>query len=303
MSKLLIKLATSKAKNRRDGLALLSGITGILCNIMLCVFKFIIGSISGSISITADAVNNLSDAAGGIVTIIGTKLSRKPGDREHPLGHGRIEYISALIISFFIFTMGFELAKSSVQKIINPQEIKFSIWYVIVLVCAVLVKLYMAFLNNKLYKLTDNVNLKAVKQDSLNDCITTLAALTALIISSLTSFKIADGIMGLLAAVFIFISGVRIVKDISSRIVGQAPDIEIVSRIHEIMLSEELITGVHDLIIHDYGAGTIIASAHAEVPSEASLVEVHDSIDKAENKIKDEMNILICIHIDPIEKK
>lgn len=300
MSNFLIKYVSKKAKDERDGLSLLSGVFGIFCNILLCIFKFIIGSISGSLSITADAVNNLSDAASSIVTIAGTKLSSKPVDKEHPFGHGRVEYICALIISFFIFLMSFELGKSSVQKIINPQEIKFSIWYVAVLIAAISVKLYMAYFNNKLFRLTNNINLKAVKQDSLNDCLATSATIIALVISSKTSFQRADGIIGLIVAAFIFVSGINIVKDISDKILGQAPDEHVVKRIEEIMLEEELITGIHDLIIHDYGANKSIASVHAEVPCDANIIEVHSVIDKVEKKIKSELNILICIHMDPL---
>ena len=300
MSYFLIKYAERTAKDKRDGLSLLSGIFGIFCNIMLCIFKFVIGSISGSVSITADALNNLSDAASSIVTIAGTKLSSKPVDKEHPFGHGRIEYICALIISFFIFLMSFELGKSSVEKIINPQAVKFNIWYIAVLAVAISVKLYMAFFNHKLFKLTNNINLKAVMQDSLNDCIATLATIIALIISSQTSFKRADGIIGLVVAAFIFISGINIVKDISNKILGQAPDECVVNRIKEIMLEEELITGVHDLIIHDYGANKTIASVHAEVPSDSNIIEIHSVIDKVEKKIRNELNILICIHMDPL---
>ena len=300
MSNFLIKIATKNSKDRRESLASLGGIFGIVCNALLCIFKFIVGSVSGSVSITADAVNNLSDAGSSIVTIAGSKLSNKPVDEEHPFGHGRIEYISALIISFFIFLMGFELGKSSVEKIINPAEVKFNIWYIIVLVAAIIVKLYMAYFNHKLYKMTDNINLKAVKQDSLNDCIATGATIIALVISSLTSFNRADGIIGLFVAVVVVLSGIDIVKDITGKLLGQAPDEELVKSIESIMLEEEVIVGVHDLIVHDYGPNRIIASAHAEVPADADIVEVHDIIDNVEKRISKELKIVICIHMDPI---
>lgn len=300
MSKLLIKLAVRNSDNERESLGTLSGITGIVFNALLCIFKFIIGSISGSLSITADAVNNLSDAGSSIVTIVGTRLSNKPVDKEHPFGHGRVEYISAMIISFFIFLMGFELAKSSVEKIISPTEIAFSIWYVIVLASSILVKLYMAYFNNKLYKITENINLKAVRQDSLNDCIATAATIAALLISSLTPFKRADGIIGLFVAVVIILSGIDIIKDITGKLLGQAPSKKLVDDIESIMLSRDLIVGVHDLIIHDYGPNRIIASAHAEVPSTADIVDVHNVIDDVEKEISDKLKIVICIHMDPI---
>ncbi len=300
MAKLLIRLAVKNSNDRRKSLGTLSGVFGITCNILLCIFKFIVGSVSGSVSITADAVNNLSDAGSGIVTIAGARLSSKPVDKEHPFGHGRAEYISALIVSFLIFIMGFELAKSSVEKIINPEDIKFSVLYIIVLAAAILIKLYMAYFNNILYRETENINLKAVRQDSLNDCIATAATIIALLVSSLTSFKRADGIIGLFVAVVIFLSGIDIVKDITDRLMGKAPDKQLVDDIERLMLEEELIVGVHDLIIHDYGPGRTIASAHAEVPSTVDITEIHDVIDNVERKISKELNIVICIHMDPI---
>lgn len=300
MSKLLIKLALKKAKSEREALGILSGIFGIICNTLLCIFKFVIGSISGSVSITADAVNNLSDAGSGIITILGSKLANKPTDEEHPFGHGRFEYITALAVSFLIFLMSFELGKNSVIKIINPSEISFSIWYITALAAAIGIKLYMAFFNNVLYKKTDNLNLKAVKQDSMNDCIATAATIAALLISAFTPIKRADGIIGLIVAVIIFCSGVGIVRDITGKILGNAPSKKLVSSIENIILEEELILGVHDLIVHDYGPGRIIASAHAEVPSDADIVEIHDVIDSVEKRISKELRIVICIHMDPI---
>lgn len=284
----------------RERLGIFSGIFGIICNALLCAIKFFVGTVTGSVSITADAVNNLSDAGTSLVTIAGTKLASKPVDEEHPFGHGRIEYISALIVSFFIFLMSFELAKSSVEKIIHPQDIKFNVWYIVVLAAAILIKLFMAYFNNILYKKTDNINLKAVMQDSLNDCIATGATIAALLISSLTSFKRADGIIGLVVAVIIFFAGLGIVKDILGRLLGQPPSEELVKSIEDIMMSEEQIVGVHDLIVHDYGPGRIIASAHAEVPSTVDIVEIHDVIDNIEKKISKELKIVICIHMDPI---
>jgi cation diffusion facilitator family transporter len=284
----------------REKIGVFSGFFGMFCNIVLCIIKFTVGSLTGSVSITADAVNNLSDAGSGVVTIAGTKLASKPVDEEHPFGHGRLEYISALVVSFFIFLMSYELGKSSIEKIVHPQDVKFSFWYVALLILAVLVKLFMAYLNDTLFKKTDNINLKAVKQDSLNDCIATTATIIALLISSFTPFKRADGIIGLVVAVVILLAGVDIVKDILGRLLGQPPSPELVNSIEEIMLSEEQIIGVHDLIVHDYGPGRIIASAHAEVPSTADIMEIHDVIDNVERKISRQLKIVICIHMDPI---
>ena len=303
INKILDNIINKKKWNAsasREKLGIFSGIFGIICNVLLCSVKFLIGSLTGSVSITADAVNNLSDAGSSIVTIAGTKLANKPVDEEHPFGHGRIEYISALIVSFLIFLMSIELAKNSITKIIHPADVDFSGWYIAVLILAVLVKLFMAYINNILYRKTDNLNLKAVRQDSLNDCIATGATIVALLISAFTPFKRADGIIGLAVAVIIFLAGVDIVKDILGRLLGQPPSEELVKNIERIMLDEEQIVGVHDLIVHDYGPGRIIASVHAEVPSTADIVEIHDIIDNVEKKISKELKIVICIHMDPI---
>lgn len=304
MSKFLIRIFIKNKRlsssQERERYGVLSGIVGIICNLLLCAFKFAVGAFTNSVSITADAVNNLSDASSNIVTIAGAKLSGKPVDDEHPFGHGRIEYISALIISFLIFLMSFELLKSSVEKLIHPEEVNFSAASVIILIVAILVKLWMAFFNNVIYKETENVNAKAVKQDSLNDCIATAATVAALLISYFTDFIYADGIMGIIVAILIFISGVDIVKDISSRLLGRAPSPELVKEIEDIMLSQDCIYGVHDLIVHDYGPGRIIASAHAEVPCDADILAVHDVIDITEKIISKKLGIMMCIHMDPI---
>ena len=304
MTNLLIRIfITNKNENdlkAREKYAALSGGTGIVCNIILCIFKFIVGTLSHSVSIMADAVNNLSDASSNVVTIAGAKLAGKPVDDDHPFGHGRMEYISALIVSFFIFLMGLELGKSSIEKIIHPADVKFSIATLIVLIASIAVKLWMAYFNHKLYKITNNMNMKAVRQDSLNDCIATAATIAALFISAFTPFKRADGIIGVIVALIVIMAGIGIVKDIISSLLGKAPDPELVKQIEDIMLAEKNIAGVHDLIVHDYGPGRIIASAHAEVPSNADVVKLHDMIDNVEKRISKQMNIMICIHMDPV---
>lgn len=304
MSELILRLFTGRKQlsdsKRRERFGIASGAVGIFCNVLLCILKFIIGSLTNSVSITADAVNNLSDASSNIVTIFGAKLANKPVDDEHPFGHGRMEYISALIVSFFIFLMGIELGKSSIEKIIHPEDVKFSIASAVVLVCAILIKLWMAYFNRQIYKKTGNVNAKAVMQDSLNDCIATAATIAALLISHFTSFKYADGIIGVIVAVIVIFAGIGIVKDIIGNLLGKAPDPELVKGIEELMLAEESIVGVHDLIVHDYGPGRIIASAHAEVPCDADILEIHEVIDKVEKIISKKLNIMICIHMDPV---
>ena len=285
---------------KRERYGIVSGIVGILCNIILSVSKFFIGVISNSVSIMADGINNLSDASSNIVTILGTKLANKPVDAEHPFGHGRMEYISALVVAFLIFLMGFELGKSSIEKIINPQEVTFSIVSLVVLILSIVIKLWLAGFNDKIFKKTNNVNAKAVKQDSLNDCLATFAAIIALLISSFTDFIYADGIIGLIVAFVVVLAGIDIIKDIVGNLLGKAPDPELVKSIEELMPKEKWIYGVHDLIIHDYGPGRIIASAHAEVPCDADILEVHEVIDRVEKEINSKLNIVICIHMDPI---
>ena len=285
---------------KRERYGIVSGIVGILCNIILSVSKFFIGVISNSVSIMADGINNLSDASSNIVTILGTKLANKPVDAEHPFGHGRMEYISALVVAFLIFLMGFELGKSSIEKIINPQEVTFSIVSLVVLILSIVVKLWLAGFNGKIFKKTNNVNAKAVKQDSLNDCLATSAAIVALLISSFTDFIYADGIIGLIVAFVVILAGVGILNDIVGNLLGKAPDPELVKSIEELMLKEKWIYGVHDLIIHDYGPGRIIASAHAEVPCDADILEVHEVIDRVEKEINSKLKIVMCIHMDPI---
>lgn len=288
-----------KNKNNRESYSILSGIAGIVCNILLSISKFIVGIVTNSVSITADAANNLSDASSSIVTIVGAKIASKPVDEDHPFGHGRAEYISAMIVSFFIFIMGFELAKSSIVKIFNPEDVVFSIPSLIVLLLAIPVKLWLSYFNNKLYKITGNQNMKATMQDSLNDCFATGATIISLLVSAFTKFNI-DGYIGIGVAVIIFLAGYDIIKDIISNLLGKAPDEEFVKQIEDMMLEEEYIVGVHDLIIHDYGPGKTIVSAHAEVPADKNIMEIHDVIDNVEKKISKELKIAICIHMDPI---
>ena len=211
-----------------------------------------------------------------------------------------MEYISALIVDFLIFLMGFELGKSSIEKIIQPQQVQFSAITLAVLVLSIGVKLWMAYFNQALYRESKNLNLKAVRQDSLNDCISTAAAGVALVLSAFTAFDRADGIMGLLVAAFIIAGGIGTLKDIMGPLLGQAPSKELVDEIERRMLAEPLIVGVHDLIIHDYGPGRIIASAHAEVPADQDVMAVHNAIDRVEHQISKDLQIVICIHMDPI---
>lgn len=298
MTKLLIRLFI-KNKDDRESYSFLSGGAGICCNLILTAVKFAVGLFTNSVSITADAANNLSDASSSVVTIIGAKIAKKPVDEDHPFGHGRAEYISAMIVSFFIFLMGIELAKSSIEKILEPQDVLFSWPAFIILLITIPVKLWMSYFNHKLYKITGNENMKAVRQDSLNDCIATSATVISLLVSAFTKYNI-DGYIGIAVAVIILLAGFNILKDISSNLLGKAPDPALVQKIKDIMLDADEIVGVHDLIVHDYGPGNIIASAHAEVPADMDMMKIHDVIDNVEREISQRLHIIMCIHMDPI---
>ena len=304
MTKLLTALVKRRYEEgkRRSAYAKLSAFAGFACNLFLCSVKFIIGGFTGSVSITADAVNNLSDCATNIVTLTGTRLSDKPDDEEHPFGHGRVEYISALIVAISIFVVSFELAKNSVEKIIHPANIKFSAVYLIIISASILVKLWMAYFNHTLYKITDNINLKAVKQDSLNDCLATAATVLSLVLSHFFGFMRADGIIGLGVSVFIFFSGVDMLKAVVSPLLGEAPPDGLKEKIEEIITENEIVLGVHDIVVHSYGANKRLASADAEVDAKADIFTVHDVIDRAEKRVFEELGTEICIHTDPIDK-
>ena len=222
MTSFLIK-KLKKGGNVGERSAVMSGVSGIVCNLILCTTKFIIGILSGSVAVTTDGFNNFSDAATNIVTIMGAKLSRKPVDKEHPFGHGRLEYIAALIVAFSIFDVSVELLKESISKIVSPEPLKFSLVYVLVLAFAICVKLWMALLNHRLYKLSGSVALKAVRQDSINDCVATSATILALVLFRLLGIAWLDGVIGALVAVFVFISGIGILRDILNPLLGQAP--------------------------------------------------------------------------------
>lgn len=304
MKNLLIKLFIKNSDNTNDlsvrtAYGMLSGFVGIVINIILTVAKFIIGSVSGSISITADAVNNLSDAGSSVITLVGFKMSKKPADKGHPYGHGRVEYVSALIVSFLVLIMGVELLKSSVQKIINPDTVTFSYAALIVLVVSILFKLWLAYFNNSIGKKINSTANKAIVTDSLSDTAATSVALISLVISKFSSVPV-DGWFGLVVAGFIMFSGIDIIKDTVSPLLGQPPSKELCSAIEKKIISYDGVIGVHDLIIHNYGPGRLFASAHAEVPADVDILTSHDTIDLIERDIHREFNMLISIHLDPV---
>lgn len=276
----------------------LSGKVGILCNLILCAGKFIAGMLTGSVSIAADAANNLSDASSSVISLIGFKLSEKSADREHPYGHGRYEYLAGFVVAALIVAIGFGLLRDGIEKIINPTEVEFGILPAAVLGASILVKFWMMLFNRKLERKIHSETLKATFADSRNDVITTSAVLAAFLISHYFGIKL-DGIMAAAVAVFILYSGIGLIKEAMDPILGKAPDEEQVERIREKILSYKGVLGTHDLMIHDYGPGRQFASVHVEVPHSMPLVKCHEIIDKIERDfLREGLNMLV--HPDPI---
>ena len=283
----------------REAYGTLGSITGIIVNIILAIAKYFAGIISGSISVTADAINNLSDAGSSIISLVGVKLSAKPADKGHPYGHGRVEYISALAVSFVVLLMGIELFKSSVDKIINPVPVKFNILSLVILAVSILAKLWLGFFNKKLGEKINSAPMMAVMKDSFSDCLATGVALASIIVSAFSDISI-DGYLGVIVAGFIFLAGFNILRETMADLLGKPADKEFTEMVEKKILSYDKIVGVHDMIIHDYGPGRKFASAHAEVSSLEDIMEIHDIIDLAERDIMNEFGLMISIHTDPI---
>lgn len=279
----------------------LCGIVGIVLNVLLFIGKFFAGVISNSIAITADAFNNLSDAGSSAVTLIGFKLAEQKPDSEHPFGHGRMEYLSGLVVSAVILMMGFELVKDSIDKIIHPTEVEFSVVVMLILVASIITKCYMAFYNYCYGKRFESGTLKATATDSLSDCVSTAAVLIATLVGHYTDIQI-DGICGVAVGCLIFVAGVNAARETLDPLLGQAPDPEFVNEIEEMVLEydKDSIIGIHDMIVHDYGPGRRIVSLHAEVPAEGDMLSLHDVIDNVEMKLREELGCLTTIHMDPV---
>lgn len=277
----------------------LAGAVGIVCNVLLCAAKLAAGAVAGSIAIMADAVNNLSDASSSVVTLLGFQLSRRPADAEHPYGHARFEYLAGLTVSVIILFIGFELGKTSLDKILHPQAVNFSTVTGIVLAASILVKLWLAAFNRKLGRRIGSKALIATAADSRNDVISTTAILAASVLGRLANLPL-DGWMGLAVAVFIFISGIGLVRDTVNPLLGQAPSQELTQHIARKVLSYPGVLGTHDLMVHDYGPGQRFASVHVEMDSSKNVMECHDIIDNIERDFHDQDNIHLVIHYDPI---
>ena len=284
----------------RRAYGVLSGALGIVLNILLFAGKLTAGLISGSVAIVADALNNFSDAGSSVVTLTGFRLAGQKPDKGHPFGHGRIEYVSGLIVSMLIILMGFELGKSSVEKIISPSGTEFSVVAVIILAASVLVKLYMCFYNGRVGKKIGSPAMKATAADSLGDCVATTVVLICTFITKFTSLDL-DGICGVAVAMFIFVSGIRAAKETIDPLLGVPPTEEFVNKISKTVMAHKGVLGFHDLIVHDYGPGRRMISLHAEVPADEDLLQTHDMIDNIERELAEKLGCDAVIHMDPIE--
>ncbi len=302
LSRLFIKNADElPLAERRARYGSLCGFLGIFLNLFLFGGKLFVGLASGAISAVADAFNNLSDAASSVITLLGFRLANQKPDSDHPFGHGRFEYISGLIVSLLILLVGFELGKSSIEKIVNPEAVTFSIVSVIILSVSVLVKLYMAYYNRSIGRKIASTAMVATAADSMSDAVATSVVLICMLVSHFTSLQI-DAYCGLAVSVFILYSGFRSAKETISPLLGQPPTQELVDEIENIVKSYPIVSGIHDLVVHDYGPGRLMVSLHAEVPANGDLLEIHDVIDNAEKELGEKLNCEAVIHMDPIQK-
>ncbi|MBO5213784.1 MAG: cation transporter [Clostridia bacterium] len=283
----------------RQKYGVLCGILGIVLNLMLFCGKLLAGLLSGSIAITADAFNNLSDAGSSLITLVGFRLAGQKPDPQHPFGHGRFEYISGLLVSLLILLMGFELGKSSLEKILNPEAVTFHWLTVGILIASIGVKIYMGVYNRSVGKKIHSGAMMATMTDSLGDAVATAVVLLATVVGHFTGYNI-DGYCGAAVAIMIFIAGFRSAKETISPLLGQPPEPEFVREIERIVMEHEEVAGIHDLIVNDYGPGRKIVSLHAEIPADANLWDAHDMIDNIEQEIAEQLGCIAVIHMDPI---
>lgn len=307
LSKFLVKTFIKNYTNIenhkvRDAYGYLGGIVGIAINLALFAIKFTIGFISNSISVTADAINNLSDATSSIITIIGFKMASKPADKEHPFGHGRIEYISGLIVSFLVLLVGVEFIRSSYERITNPTPVIFQWTSFIIILLSILVKLWLSSFSKFIGKAINSSALEASGFEALGDVFTSGCVALSLILSRYITFPI-DGYLGILISLFILYSGYSLIKETLNPLLGEAPDRKLVEKIMREIAKYKHIIGVHDLMIHNYGPRNTLASIHVEVPCTLSLIELTETIDKAETEISEHLNINMVIHVDPVKEQ
>lgn len=284
----------------RTSYGVLAGITGICVNCILFVMKFIIGTITGAVSVTADAFNNLSDVASSLISLVGAKMAARPANADHPFGHGRLEYVSALAVAFLVLEVGFTLLKDSVSKILNPEPIQFSVVSVVVLVLSIMLKLWLSVFNTKLGKRINSQPMLATAADSRNDCLSTMATIVSLLVFSFLSINI-DGIVGLLVSFLILKCGVEIAKDTLDPLIGGNVDIELSKTIKEFILSYPEVLGCHDLIVHNYGPSKSFASVHVEISDTTGLEASHILMDGIERDCLKKYGIQLVTHTDPID--
>lgn len=300
LAKLFLKeKAEDDSPEIRQKYGVLCGIAGIIFNVLLALGKFVAGLLSGSVAIMADAANNLSDAGSSLIVLFGFKLAGQKPDPDHPFGHGRVEYISGLLVSVLIIYMAIELLKSSVNAIIHPGEITFEPVILVILLISILVKFYMFCYNRKFGKKIHSEAMLATSMDSLSDMGATAVVLISMLVSHYTSLQI-DGICGVLVALLIFYAGFNSAKETINPLLGQPPEPEFVERIEEIVSAQEDIIGIHDLIVHNYGPGRVMISLHAEVPADGDILALHDMIDNVEHRLKEELYCAAVIHMDPV---
>ena len=305
MTGILIRLFVKDSENVKDPkvrgvYGTLAGIVGIICNIILCAGKMFVGIISGSVSITADALNNLTDATSSIVTLIGFQLAKKPADEDHPFGHARFEYLSGLAVAAMILIIGFQLAKSSIEKIINPTDVNFTKALGIVMIISILGKFWLYLFNRKIAKKISSTSISATADDARNDVITTNAVLIGIVIAQVIGINL-DGYIGVVVSLFIFISGINTAKETISPLLGAPADEELVKMISDNILEyDSRILGIHDLMVHDYGPGQRFASVHAEIDRNEDVMSAHELLDNIERMFLEEHRIQMVIHYDPI---
>ncbi len=305
MTEFLVKRFIKDYKNVenrkvRTQYGVLSSIVGVFCNVILFAVKMAIGMVINSISVMADAFNNLSDAASSIISFIGVKLAERPADKEHPFGHGRFEYISALAVAFLILQVGFTLFKSAIDKVLHPEKIEFNLILIIFLCVSVLIKIWLMLFNRKLGKRINSTVMIATSADSRNDVIVTSATIISAIISGATGLNI-DGYIGLLVSIFVMLAGFNIAKDTLEPLLGEAVDRELYEKVTKMVQSYDGIVGTHDLIIHNYGPTHRMATIHAEVPNNINFETAHETIDQIEREVLNLTDIFLVIHMDPIE--
>ncbi len=301
LAKIFVKDKDAMSEQQlRSAYGYICGAFGIFLNVMLFAGKLFAGIISGSVAVSADAFNNLSDAGSSAISLIGFKLAAKKPDPGHPFGHGRYEHIASLFISVLIIVMGVELGKSSVEKIINPSKAEYSVLVYVILAVSILVKLYMFCYNRSVGKKINSASMNATAMDSISDAVSTVAVLLSAVIAGFTDIPI-DGFAGLAVTVFILSTGISSIKDTINVLLGVPPEREFVEEIEDIVMSHENIIGIHDMIVHDYGPGRVFVTLHAEVPADGDIVKIHDTVDNIEREIYEKMSCLATIHMDPID--